>query len=138
MVDRDLLLRKLAALDEYLNQLRDLRDVTGEEYGGDWRTQRAVERTLQLAIEVCADVANHVIADRQLRTPVTYAEIFEVLAEARLLDPALLPAFVGMTRFRNLLVHDYARVDPERVLRVLREHLDDFARFRAAALTWLD
>lgn len=138
MVDRELLLRKLAALDEYLAQLGELRDLTADQYRADWRTQRAAERTLQLAIEVCADVANHVIADRRLRTPATYAEIFEVLVEARLLDPTLLPVLVTMTRFRNLLVHDYARVDPERVLGILREHLDDFIRFRAAALTWLD
>jgi uncharacterized protein YutE (UPF0331/DUF86 family) len=138
VVDRDLLLRKLAALDEYLAQLGELRHVTTDRYRDDWRTQRAVERTLQLAIEVCADVANHVIADRRLRTPATYAEIFEVLVEAKLLDAALLPVFVAMSRFRNLLVHDYARVDPERVLRILREHLDDFTRFRTAAIQWLN
>lgn len=138
MVDRQLLLRKLASLDEYLAQLGELREITADQYRADWRTQRAVERTLQLAIEVCADVANHVIADRRLRTPGTYAEIFEVLVEARLLDPALLPVLVTMTRFRNLLVHDYARVDPERVLGILREHFDDFIRFRAAALKWLE
>lgn len=138
MVDRQLLLRKLAALDEYLAQLRELRDVTVDQYRADWRTQRAVERTLQLAIEACANVANHMIADRRLRTPVTYAEIFEVLVEARLLDPALLPVLVTMTRFRSLLVHDYARVDPERVLGIVRGHLDGFIRFRAAALKWLE
>ncbi len=64
MVDRQLLLRKLAALDEYLAQLRELRDVSVDQYRADWRTQRAVDRTLPLAIETCAGVANHVIADR--------------------------------------------------------------------------
>ncbi len=55
-----------------------------------------------------------------------------------MLDPALLPVLVTVTRFRNLLVHDYARVDPERVLGIVRGHLDDFIRFRAAALKWLE
>lgn len=138
MVDRDLLLRKLAQLDQYVAQLRELAGVTPDLYRHDWRTQRAVERTLQLAIEACADVANHVIADRGLRTPATYAEIFQVLVESKLLDPALLPVFVAMSRFRNLLVHDYGRVDPDRVLRILTEHLDDFTRFRTAAVHWLN
>jgi uncharacterized protein YutE (UPF0331/DUF86 family) len=30
----------------------------------DWKTQRIVDRTLQIAIEACLDVASHVVADR--------------------------------------------------------------------------
>lgn len=86
MVDRDLLLRKLADLEQYLDQVSEYRDITVERYRGDWKTQRIVERTLQMAIEVCVDVVNHVIADRGLRVPATYAEAFEVLGEAGLLS----------------------------------------------------
>ena len=35
-------------------------------------------------------------------------------------------------RFRNLLVHGYARVDDTRVVEILRERVDDLAAFRAA------
>jgi uncharacterized protein YutE (UPF0331/DUF86 family) len=80
VVDRELLLRKLADLDQYLAQVSEFRDTSVEEYRRDWKVQRIVERTLQMAIEVCVDVANHVIADRGLRVPATYAEAFEVLA----------------------------------------------------------
>ena len=37
--------------------------------------------------------------------------------------------FVG---FRNILVHDYTRLDPAIVIRVLRHDLLDLERFRAA------
>jgi uncharacterized protein YutE (UPF0331/DUF86 family) len=131
------LLRKIA-VEEYVGQLREYRDVTLDQYRADWKTQRVVERTLQLSVEGCADIGNHVIADRRLRIPATYAEIVEVLGEAKRLHPTLPPVFGAMSRFRNLLVHDYARVDPARVLRILKERLEDFDRFRAAALTWLD
>jgi uncharacterized protein YutE (UPF0331/DUF86 family) len=112
VVDRDLLLRKLAELDQYVDQLAEFRTVTVEAYRNDWRTQRIVERTLQIAIEGCLDVANHVVADRQLRVASTYAEIFEVLGEAGLLEPGLRNAMVRMARFRNLLVHDYSSSTP--------------------------
>jgi uncharacterized protein YutE (UPF0331/DUF86 family) len=34
-----------------------------------------------------------------------------------------------MARFRNLLVHGYARVDNARVLEIIRENLDDIKAF---------
>lgn len=73
MVDRDLILRKIADLDQYLAQLSEYRGVTVEAYRRDWKTQRIIERTLQIAIEACVDIASHVIADRGLRVPATYA-----------------------------------------------------------------
>jgi hypothetical protein len=33
--------------------------------------------------------------------------------------------------------HEYARIDADTVIRILREHLEDFRRFEAEALGWL-
>ncbi len=137
MVDKDLILRKLADLDQYVNQVSEYREVTVEDYRKDWKTQRIVERTLQLAIEVCLDIANHVIADQRLRVPATHAESFTVLTEAGLLDSGQRDAMIRMSGFRNVIVHEYARIDPTMVLRILREHLVDFARFKTAVLRWI-
>jgi uncharacterized protein YutE (UPF0331/DUF86 family) len=137
VVDRDLVLRKLAELDEYLGQISEYRDVGLDAYRRDWKTQRIVERTLQIAIETCVDVATHVIADRGLRVPTTYAEAFEVVGEAGLLDASLRDSMIQMARFRNVLVHEYARVNAAIVVRILRERLGDLAGFRTAALGWL-
>ena len=134
MVDRELILRKLTDLEQYVTQVEEFRGITAEEYRTDWKTQRIVERTLQMAIEACTDVANHIIADRNLRMPSTYAEAFEVLAEAGILTAAQREAMVRMSGFRNLIVHEYARIDPAMVIRALRERLGDFGAFRAAIL----
>lgn len=106
MVDRDLIFRKLADLQQYLEQVSEYRGVSVDEYRRDWKIQRIVERTLQIAIEACVDVATHIIADRGLRVPATYAEAFEVLGEAGLLDGALQAAMVRMAKFRNVIVHE--------------------------------
>ena len=136
MVDRDLILRKLAELDQYVAQVAEYRNITVDEYRRDWKTQRIVERTLQMAIEACVSVATYAIADRGLRVPATYSEAFEVLGEAGLLDPGLQAAMVRMAKFRNVIVHEYTRVDADIVVRVLKEHLEDLTRFRLAALVW--
>lgn len=136
MVDRDLVRRKLTELSEYVRQVSEYRDVTVQQYRADWKTQRIVERTLQMAIEACVDIASHMVADRGLRAPATYADTFEILVQSGLLSPDLGEAMVKMTGFRNVIVHDYAGIDVEVVIRVLRERLDDFRRFETEALRW--
>ncbi len=104
MVDRDLIHRRLALLDTYLEQLTPYRMIEHEAYAQDWKTQRIVEPTLHLAIETCMDVADHIVADRRLRVP-----------------ESGLPKHPG-PRLR--------RLDASVVVRVLREDLGDLERFR--------
>ena len=119
-------------LETYLGQLAPYRGLDVESYQADWKTQRIVDRTLHLAIETCMDVADHIVADRRLRVPETGAESFEILAEAGLLATSLGTALASMVGFRNILVHDYARLDPAIVVRVLQKDLTDIERFRYA------
>lgn len=130
MVDRELILRRLVNLEAYLEQLTPYRDLELDAYRQDWKTQRIVERTLHLAIEICMDVADHIVADRRLRVPETGAESFEILADADLLPKDLGRALALMVGFRNILVHDYTKLDPRIVIRVLRTDLEDLERFR--------
>ncbi|MGA7876933.1 MAG: DUF86 domain-containing protein [Desulfoferrobacter sp.] len=134
MVDRSLILRKLAELEEYLEQLREFTAVTPEEYSKDWKTQRIVERTLQMMIELCVDICNHIIADKKLRTPTSYADSFRVLREAGLFSESLLEVMENMAKFRNIVVHHYDNVDGAIVVMILSKHLDDFITFRDAIL----
>jgi len=134
VVDRDLVLRKIANIEQYLRQLSDYRQMDVHAYQADWKTQRIIERTLHLVIEACMDVADHIVADRRLRVPDTGAATFEILAEANLITPDLGKALARMVGFRNILVHDYARLDPTIVVRVLHTELTDVERFRDAVL----
>ena len=69
MVDKAVVLRKLSELETYLLQVREFCGITLQVYKTDWRTQRIVERTLQMMIETCADIANHIVSDRGMRVP---------------------------------------------------------------------
>lgn len=70
MVDKNLILRKISELEEYISQLEELKnDISIEKYLKDWKIQRAIERTLQISIELCVDIANHIISDEKWRVP---------------------------------------------------------------------
>ncbi len=79
-------------------------------------------------------LAEHLIADRRLRVPASHAEAFEILREAGLIADPLAASLVQMAKFRNILVHDYARIDAERVVRILAADLGDLRGFKQAVL----
>lgn len=78
MVDKLLLGRKIAQVDTYLGQVKEFSKISVNAYRNDWKTQRIVERTLQMLIELCMDIANHLISDKGMRLPTGYADTFGV------------------------------------------------------------
>jgi uncharacterized protein YutE (UPF0331/DUF86 family) len=134
VVDRELVLRKVADIDRYLGELAEYRGIAPEKYAADWKTQRIVERTLHLIVEAAMDLADHFIADRGIPVPETAAGAFSALAGAGMIDPDLASSLGRMVAFRNILVHDYARLDPKIVLRVLEQDVHDVERFRDVVL----
>ena len=136
MVDRPLIFRKLDSLSLYARQLAEFRGVVFEEYTRDWKVQRIVERTLQMAVGTCADIADHLISDENLRAPTSVADAFSVLREAGIVSETLHGALVKMAKFRNHL-HQYDEVDAEIVIAILTKHLGTFDAFRAEVISHL-
>ena len=92
----------------------------------------ALSSVLAVAIEAAVDACRHVIASEGLPAPADYAGAFAVLGEAGFLPAEQVPALQAMARFRNLLVHGYARVDDRIVVDLLQHRLGDLAAFRRA------
>jgi uncharacterized protein YutE (UPF0331/DUF86 family) len=137
LVDALLIQRKLSEIDEYLKQIKEYEDISISDYRRQWKIQRIVERTLHLMIEVCIDIANHIISDQGLRPPMTYADTFLVLEEGGIIDKALSSRLQKMAKFRNIIVHRYEEIEPEIVISILRRNLKDFDSFKKAILQFL-
>lgn len=138
MPDRELILRKLALLAEYREQLDEFRGTGVAAYKADWKLRRIIDHTLQLMIEVCLDIGQHIIAETGLRTPTSNADIFEVLREGGVLTPRTCLRIKNMAKFRNILVHNYERVSAEIVVGILKKHMGDFRLFERNILKFLD
>jgi uncharacterized protein YutE (UPF0331/DUF86 family) len=137
MVDEILILRKLAELEQYLLQINEFSGISVAEYSSQWKTQRIVDRTLQMMIETCLDIAGHIISDMQYRVPETYADVFKVLNENGIIVESLLDALTKMARFRNIVVHHYDKIDPAIVITILSKNLEDFSHFKNAIISFL-
>lgn len=128
-VDTRVIAMRLQKLDGYLRALRQMRDVLLDEYLDDDNIQAIVERRLQLAIQVCMDIANYLIGQLGLSAPDEQENVFLVLGREGVISSDLAKRMVGMVRFRNILVHDYLEIDSKIVYRNLAEGLDDFDEF---------
>jgi len=137
LVDKLLLGRKLARIDTYLSQVREFSKISENEYKKNWKTQRIVERTLQILVEECIDIANHIISDEGLRLPVGYADAFQVLMENRIMNKKLSATMEKMAKFRNVIIHQYEKIDPAIVVSILRRDLDDFEKYKKAIIKYL-
>ncbi len=132
MVDKILVGRKLADLETYLVQLKEFTGISEADYRKNWKTQRIVERTLQIVIETSIDIANHLISDRGMRMPTGYADTFQILTENRILSEKLSFNLQKMAKFRNIIVHQYEDINPRIVTAILRNNLKDLEQFRKA------
>jgi uncharacterized protein YutE (UPF0331/DUF86 family) len=137
MVDKSLILRKLSTLDEYLKQITEYANISSKDYAADWKIQRIVERTLQMMIETCLDVSGHIISNEKFRVPETYADMFRILIQNDILKESQLEAFEKIAKFRNIIVHDYEKIDAEIVLGILQKNLNDFEGFKEAIIDYL-
>lgn len=127
----------MALLNEYVGDLLDLQDVDFATYVENKLVRRTVERTLHLAVEAALDIGQHIIAQEGFRRPADNQDVFAVLAEEAILPADLLPRLVAMAKFRNLIVHDYARIDDGVVFGILKRRLGDLDAFARAIVVYL-
>lgn len=126
MVKRAVVAARLEKLREYLQTLKSVQKNDLVRFKSDPFIHGAAERYLHLSIECLLDIGNHIIADRGYRKPETYGEILQILAEKDVIPERLFRELEGMAAFRNVLVHDYLKLDLDKVYQVIKERLKYF------------
>lgn len=137
MIKPDVIRKRLEKLDEYLDILRRLQRYSYDEFVDNPERYGSAERFLQLAIESLNDLGNHVVAESGLGTVDWYSDIPHRLHEAGLIDASQEETWIRMIGFRNILVHDYLKIDRTIVFRVLQENLGDLEGFKQIFVQFL-
>lgn len=122
---REVLARKLASLERYLDDLRPHRGVSAGELRDD---PYRVERLLELVVQVAVDVVTHELAERRV-TPDSYRDAFRQAGRAELIPDELAGRLADAAGLRNVLVHMYDDIDYEVVAPSVDRALDDFTSF---------
>jgi uncharacterized protein YutE (UPF0331/DUF86 family) len=75
-------------------------------------------------------MASHVVADDDLGSVERARDLPDLFVEHGYVGEDLAATWKDMIGFRNVLVHEYVDIDPERVYDVLQNQLDDIRRLR--------
>ena len=134
MVDKNVVLSRVSKIRESVGRLVALAALSEKAFTSDADACAIAERHLQVAIQAVIDIGNHVVADLDLGTPSDYKDIFVLLAKHRVVSTPLAKKLAAMAGLRNVLVHDYMKVDLGLLYRTLRRDLGDFERFVGAIL----
>ncbi|MBU0618780.1 DUF86 domain-containing protein [Patescibacteria group bacterium] len=128
---------KLVVLGGYVELLRGFGKVTAGDLIKDDIKRGAIERFMQLSAEVVLDVAGQLIAEYRFRTPEDYKDSLLILGEEGVLTKKFAGEFSSIAGFRNILVHDYLKIDYEKVVDKLNNQLGDFAKFAQSVAKYL-
>ena len=127
MTTIDVLKNKISETDKYLETVKKYQIYSKEKILQDVTLRGAVERYLYLLCQSAIDLGEAIISYHNLRSPSTYAEIFEILNEKELISGEVALEMEKMAGFRNILAHAYGKTDFAIVYQVLTQDIKKIA-----------
>lgn len=131
-MDREVTQRKLEALRHCLQRVRERRPANAALLASDEDAQDVLVLNLSRAVQLCVDIAAHLLAGSLQPVPTTMGETFASLASSGVIDAGLAGRLRRAVGFRNIAVHNYETIDWEIVFALAGEPLGDFEQFAAA------
>jgi uncharacterized protein YutE (UPF0331/DUF86 family) len=135
-MDPDIISRKLESLARCIHRIEAKRPATLEQLASDLDLQDILSINLERAVQICVDLAAHVLTDLDSPPPQTMGEVFTLLSSQSIIDDSTAAALRKAVGFRNLSVHAYDQVDWQRVFDIIHHRLHDFRRFAQQIASW--
>ena len=124
--------RCVAQIDKYYAQ------KSGLPFETYYLRQDAISMNLQRACELAIDIANHIIKTKKLGLPQDSKDSFALLQRAGVIGVERMKALQAMVGFRNVLVHEYTRLDLRILVEVIEHRMRELLDFANEALKAVD
>lgn len=109
-------------------ELRSLGKVTSAGLDKNWQTRRAVERDLQVIVEIVIDICQRLISLAGQTPAASGAEAVQRCVQLGALSRN--DSYRKMVQFRNFIVHRYEKIDADILAEMVNDRLGDFEGFR--------
>lgn len=134
----DVISRKLKELENNLIFLKQASfDVNKDSLKEDMIRYWGIERGIQICIECVIDIGNIIISVTDNDKPSTYKETMITLSQMEVIPEKFSKKLSKMVGFRNILVHDYAKIDEDMIIHILKDELNDFIDYMNYINIWL-
>lgn len=130
MVDKLRVVQRLELLSTFLRQLRQLAQISREEFLANPIAGGAAESYLRRSLEAVFDIGRHLLAKTgHADMAAEYKAIARGLADKRFVRPELGPILTKMAGYRNRMVHFYHEIATEELYAILQSELDDIDEY---------
>lgn len=136
--DHQTLARKLAYLHKNVDLLEPYKSMNITTLTTGPGNLLIVERLLQTAIESVIDSSRLIVALEDLRKSKDERDALVILEERGILPEDLGRRLLQAKGFRNILVHEYVDINPERMLENLQTGLADLRAFTVSIAKWME
>jgi uncharacterized protein YutE (UPF0331/DUF86 family) len=129
VVDRDLIIAKAASVRVHLDRIAARAGADLHVFMSDLDRQDVVSFNLHLAVENCIDIAAHIISENGWGVPGSASEMFYLLEDRGILDPESTERMIKAVGLRNLIVHEYGKIDLSLLFATVRNNLNDLTSY---------
>lgn len=126
----DPVLNKKESIERCIKQIRCYYVLPSDKaFVDDFLRQDAISANLQRLCQLAIDLANLTIRKKKLGLPKDSADSFRILVKAGFISQTMCDHLAGMVGLRNVLVHEYTKLDLDLMMDVIENHLDDLIVF---------
>lgn len=137
-MDSLLIGQKLEALRHCISRIVEKCPANAALLAEDADLQDIIVLNLTRSVQLCVDIASHLIAASAESAPATMGEALTTLARMSVIEDSVATNLRRAVGFRNIAVHNYEKVDWEIVHAICDNHLDDFRQFASAISARID
>ena len=129
MVDRRIIAEKVDTVERSLRRIGERRGKSRDEFLADHDRQDIVLLHLMQAIQGCIDLAAHVVSEREMGLAGSTRDFFHILCDKQIMSADLCEKMICAVGFRNLVAHEYAKLDLTKVYTFATDGLVDIEEF---------
>lgn len=130
--------QKLQTIKDHTQELRDLLQQTSDKnFLSESGKLHIAERLIQLIVDGMIDINQHFIRELKLKISEDLQGTFIIMGENKVLPQEFAEKIAPVVGVRNILVHQYEKLDKEMFLRNLRQHFGDFKKYQQYILEHL-
>jgi uncharacterized protein YutE (UPF0331/DUF86 family) len=137
VLKQEIVLERLKQMDTTLGELSLYQHKSLEDIEASLSLRWTVERGLIALANLVFDIADHILSGHFGIYSDTYEETLRQLQHKGVISKDLYQKIKGLGGFRNILVHDYLKIDLTEVQRNLTKAFEVFPAFSAEIQQWL-
>ncbi len=121
---------KISEIEKFIEELFEFvpKEMELEEYKRDLKTKAICERYAEKIIEAIEDLAFLEINYKRLKYPEHEKEVFDILYENKIISEILAKKLKEAKGMRNIIAHQYGKIDDELVFEAVTEQLGKDAK----------